>query len=69
MEIASTLIIVALVTSIVMLIKEFIDAKKENRKVNPIRIGVYGTIIGCASVVIVGFLFLLLITLAIVANM
>jgi hypothetical protein len=52
-----------------MLIKEFIDAKKENRKVNPIRIGVYGTIIGCASVVIVGFLFLLLITLAIVVNM
>jgi hypothetical protein len=69
MRIASTLLIVALVTSIVMLIKEFIDAKKENRKVNPIRIGVYGTIIGCASVVIVVFLFLLLITLAIVVNM
>ena len=69
MKIASTLLIVALVTSIVMLIKEFIDAKKENRKVNPIRIGVYGTIIGCASVVIVVFLFLLLITLAIVVNM
>ena len=69
MRIASTLLIVALVTSIVMLIKEFIDAKKENRKVNPIRIGVYGTIIGCASVVIFGVLFLFLITLAIVANM
>ena len=69
MGIVGTLIAVAVVTSIVMLIKEGYDAKKENRKMKTVRVVVYGTIIGCAVVVAAGYLFLILITLAIVMNM
>ena len=69
MRIATILLIVALVTSIVMFIKEYIDAKKENRKMNPWYAVVFGVVVACAVVFVIGRTFLFLITWAIVANM
>ena len=50
MRVASILLIVALVASIVMFIKEYIDAKKENRKMNSWYAVVFGVVVACAVV-------------------
>ena len=69
MEIVSILLIVALVTSIVLFIKEYHAAKKENRKMNPWYAVVFGVVVACTIVFVIGRTFLFLITWAIVANM
>ena len=69
MEIVSILLIVALVTSIVLFIKEYRAAKKENRKMNPWYAVGFGVVVACVVVCRIGRTFLFLITWAIVANM
>ena len=69
MVILEVLIVLALIASIVMFIRERIAAKRENRKMNPWYAVVLGVVIACAIVFVIGSLFLFLITWAIVVNM
>lgn len=69
MVILEVLIVLALIASIVMFIRERIAAKRENRKMNPWYAVALGVVIACAIVFVIGSLFLFLITWAIVVNM